>query len=122
VNEQVTEPAPPPVLAPPEQRTGMMLVHLLGLVSSIIGALVFYIVTKNDTDKPFVLEQAKEVLNFQITLILAYFACGVLMVVLIGFLLFPVVIIAAFIFMIVGTIKASNGESYRYPFVLRLVK
>jgi uncharacterized protein len=43
------------------------------------------------------------------------------------FLLLPILVaiavgIAALILTIIATIKASNGELYRYPFSLRLIK
>ena len=43
----------------------------------------------------------------------------------IGFLLFPVVMLiglAGLIFAIIAGIKANNGEDYKYPFSLELVK
>ena len=41
---------------------------------------------------------------------------------LIGFLLLPLVGLAWLIFTIIGAMKANNGEAYRYPFALRLIK
>jgi uncharacterized Tic20 family protein len=54
--------------------------------------------------------------------IIASLVSAVLTVVLIGLLLLPVVIIAAIVFPIIGAVKSSSGESYRYPVSLRLVK
>ena len=48
--------------------------------------------------------------------------CGLLTLVLIGFLLLPLVGLAWLIFTIIGAMKANNGEAYRYPFALRLIK
>lgn len=109
-------------LAPQEQRGTAMAAHLVGLFFGIIGALIFWVVTKDGNDKPFVQDQAKEVLNFQITVTLAIIASSVLMIVLIGFLLLPCVGIAALVLAIIGAMKANSGETYRYPFILRLVK
>jgi uncharacterized Tic20 family protein len=44
------------------------------------------------------------------------------MILLIGFLLFPLVWIGGIVFMVIGGIAANKGEDYRYPFNLRLVK
>jgi len=115
-------PAVPVELAPLDQRLGMVLAYLIGMTAQILGALVFWLVTKNDNDRPFVQDQAKEVLNFQLNVIVAAFVCGLLMFVIIGILLLPVVVIGAFVLTIIGAVKASKGESYRYPFIIRVIK
>ena len=40
----------------------------------------------------------------------------------VGFILLPVVGIAALILSIMAALKANNGEMYRYPATVRLVK
>jgi uncharacterized Tic20 family protein len=45
----------------------------------------------------------------------------VLSFLLIGFLLYPVILIGNIVFCILAGIKANNGESYRYPVAIRLV-
>lgn len=72
-------------------------------------------------EMPFVDDQGREALNFQITVSLALLACVLLMVVGIGFLLLPVVGIAALVLTIIAAVKANDGERYRYPFTLRLI-
>lgn len=128
-----TPSAPPPVAPPPpsndssqEARQWAMFAHLSALVGfliplgSVLGPLVIWQIKKNEF--AFVDDQGKEALNFQITVLIAVLACLLLSVVLIGFLLLPVVGIAALVFTIMGGIKANNGETYRYPFTLRLIK
>ena len=66
--------------------------------------------------------QAVEALNFQITIAIAYVAGSVLMAVLIGFLIIPVVILVNLVFCILAGMACNKGESYRYPFALRLIK
>ena len=61
-------------------------------------------------------------MNFNITIAIAAIICGLLTLVLIGFLLLPLVGLAWMIFTIIGAMKANNGEAYRYPFALRLIK
>jgi uncharacterized Tic20 family protein len=46
---------------------------------------------------------------------------GLSLFVLIGFVLLPVALIVNLALVIVASIKASNGEFYRYPFTIRLV-
>jgi uncharacterized protein len=70
----------------------------------------------------FVATEAEEALNFQITMLIAFLICWVLVFVLIGFLLMALVAIADLILVIMAAVSASKGEPYRYPFALRLVK
>jgi uncharacterized protein len=109
-----------------EERQWGMFAHLAALAGflipfgNLIGPLVVWQVKKNEM--PFVDDQGKEALNFQITVALAVLVCFLLMVVLIGFLLLPLVGIAALVFTIIGALKANAGERYRYPFAIRLIK
>ena len=70
----------------------------------------------------YVRNQAVEALNWTITIAIGYAISGVLTVVLVGYLTYFVVAIAAVVFGIIATIAASKGETYRYPWALRLVK
>lgn len=97
-----------------------MLAHLLGIFTGFLGALVIWLVKKDDSE--FVADQAKEALNFQITVLIAWVACGVLSCLFIGIFLIPVVAIANLILCIMGAMKANDGVRYRYPFALRLIK
>ncbi|TBR07998.1 MAG: DUF4870 domain-containing protein [Lysobacter sp.] len=95
---------------------------LVGLVvplGNVIGPLVVWQM-KKDT-MPFAADQAKEALNFNITAALAALVAAILMVVLIGFLLMPIIVLAWLILTIMAGIAASKGENYRYPFALRLI-
>ena len=74
------------------------------------------------TEAEFVATEAKEALNFQITVIFLALISGVLAMVLIGFLLLAVLAIADIVLMILAAVSASNGRPYRYPFTLRLIK
>lgn len=95
-----------------------MLAHLLGIFFGFLAPLVIWLVKKDESR--FISEQAKEALNFQVTMTIAAFISGMLMFILIGFLLLPAVFIINFIFCIIAAIAASKGESYRYPFAIRL--
>lgn len=103
-----------------DERTMSLLAHLGGIVAGFIPALVIYLTKGNEST--FVKDQAREALNFQITLILAYVASFVLMLILIGFLLLFVVWAGSIALMIIAGIQANNGQAYRYPVNLRLVK
>jgi uncharacterized Tic20 family protein len=97
----------------------------LGWVAPLVALLA------KGKESAYIRHHATESLNFQITLVIAgvvlVLGGGLLAVVTFGlalFLLVPVVVviaIGALIVMIQATIKASNGEHYRYPLTLRLV-
>jgi uncharacterized protein len=99
-----------------------LLSHLLAIVPGIgiLGPLVIYLLKRGQSS--FVEENAKESLNFQITVILAFIISGILMVVWIGFILMAVLGVAELVLVIIATIRASENKIYRYPFNLRLIK
>ena len=84
-----------------------------------IPGLILYLVKKDDA---YVLDQSKEALNWSITAIIGYFAGMVLTFILIGVLVFVVVGICHLVFCVMGAIGASNGQQYRVPFAIRLIK
>lgn len=125
---------PPPYEAPhvesdvvsADARQWAMFAHLSALVGfvipfgNVIGPLVVWLM-KKDT-MPFVDDQGKESLNFQITVTIAAVVCMVLIVVLIGIPLLFAVGLVALVLTIIAGIKANEGVRYRYPFALRLLK
>ncbi|EIL94636.1 MULTISPECIES: DUF4870 domain-containing protein [Rhodanobacter] len=127
--ESVIPPPPsePPMAGAPsaEERQWAMFAHLSALIGliipfgSIVGPLVIWLI-KKDT-MPFVNDQGKEALNFNITVAIAAIVGWILCFILIGFLVLAVVFVAWLVLAIIGTIKANEGTAYRYPFTLRLV-
>ncbi|MCI1132171.1 DUF4870 domain-containing protein [Stenotrophomonas sp. SBJS02] len=115
---------PPPATtdAPADQRTMALAAHLLGIFTGFIGALIIWLINKDDASKAFVTDQAKEALNFQITVTIAMVISIILMIVIIGGILAPIVGVINLVFCIIAAVKANNGEAYRYPFTLRLIK
>jgi uncharacterized Tic20 family protein len=137
---------PPPPIAPatsspnpppnPESqaRTWNMLCHLSALsvfvgipFGNILGPLIIWQIKKNEF--PSVDIHGKAALNFQLTVTIAAFVGAAVAFVLsffcIGYLLFPLVLLiglAGLVFAIIAGIKASNGEEYKYPWSLELVK
>jgi uncharacterized Tic20 family protein len=121
----------------PDARMWGMFCHLAGLIGyavggvpgiKVIGPLICWQVKKDEY--PFVDDQGKEALNFQITISIAALAVGVIgfvtMCIYVGFLIWIVGGFAIMIYDVVATImaavKANNGEYYRYPLTLRLIK
>jgi len=109
-----------------EEKTWGMIAHLSALsgiiipFGNIIGPLVVWLI-KKDT-MPFVDDQGKEALNFNITVTIAMIVSAILMIVLIGFVLMAVIGIGALVLMIMAALKANEGQAYRYPYILRLIK
>ena len=127
-----------PTPASAEEKQWAMFAHLStllgGLVTSgwagsvgfFIGPLVIWLV-KKDT-MPFVNDQAKEALNFAITVSIACLVLLVLTLLTLGIgaiLTVPLMAaigITALVLVIIAAMKANEGIAYRYPFALRLVK
>lgn len=106
-------------LVPPtsDEKTMALLSHVLTIVASFLAPLIIYIVKKDEST--FVSSHAKESLNFQITVILVII---LLCITIIGILLVWLVAIASLVFVIIATIRASEGKLYKYPLTLRLIK
>jgi len=110
-----------------EERNFAVFCHLsalLGLVAwgigILLGPLILWLI-KKDT-MPFVNDQGKEALNFQITVFLAGVVCTALVFLLIGIPLLAALAIVDLVFIIIAAVKASEGVAYRYPINLRLIK
>ena len=103
-----------------DSRTMAMLCHLLGILTGPIGPLVVWLL-KKDTS-PFVDDQGKEALNFQITVLIGWVIAGVTTFICIGPLIALAVFVVNLIFCIMGAMKANSGIAYRYPLNIRFIK
>jgi hypothetical protein len=103
-----------------DDRNLAMLAHLLGIVSGFVGALIIWLIKKDQS--AYVDEQGKEALNFQITMLIAFVGAWILMFILIGMLLMPLLLIANLVLCIIAAVAASKGEHYKYPLAIRLLK
>lgn len=86
----------------------------------ILGPLIIWLIKRDD--HPFINEQGKESLNFQISLSIYLIVSAILVLVLIGFVLFFIVGIVGFIFVIVAAVKSNEGVPYRYPLTIRFLR
>lgn len=120
-----------------EERQWAMFAHLSalagGLLTGAVGGWGFFIgpliiwLMKKET-MPFVEAQAKEALNFNITisaifvilLILSVLTLGIGMIITVPLML--IIGIAALVFIVIASMKANEGVAYRYPFAIRLIK
>ncbi len=107
--------------------TWAMFCHIAGLggfvlpgVGSVIGPLIVWQIKKDL--HPFVNQQGKEAMNFQISMLICGVIAALLWFVCIGMFLLPAVAIVDIVFLIIAAIKASNGEAYQYPLSIRFIK
>jgi uncharacterized Tic20 family protein len=130
---------PPPSAGSPtaEEKQWALFAHLSALLGAILtgvwfgwgcflGPLVIWLI-KKDT-MPFVNDQGKEALNFNITLAIIGMILLLLVIMTLGIGLLvaiPVGILVAIgwlVMTVIAAIKASEGVAYRYPITLRLIK
>jgi uncharacterized Tic20 family protein len=97
-----------------------VLTHIGALLISAIVPLIMFLLKKDES--AFVREQARQSLNLQIMILIAGFVSGLLMFVIVGFILLPLVVIAAWVFQIIAAVRAYNGECYRRPFTVEFVR
>ena len=86
----------------------------------ILGPLIIWAIKKDEF--AFVDDQGKEALNFQLTLTIAYIISAILILVLVGFVLIAALCIYSIIMIIVASIKANDGQAYRFPYTIRFFK
>ncbi|HVM10650.1 MAG TPA: DUF4870 domain-containing protein [Acidimicrobiales bacterium] len=103
-----------------DERTMSMLAHLLGIVGWFVPALIVRLTKGNES--PWVKEQSTEALNFQITVALGYAVSALLVVVLVGLVMLPAVWVASVVLSLLAAMKSNEGEPYRYPYAIRVVK
>lgn len=114
------EPPAEPQQVSKDAKNIAMLSHLLGFFTSFFAPLIIWLLKKDED--AFIDQQAKEALNFQITILLAMCAAALLSIVCVGIPLLFVIPILDLIFCIIAAVKTSDGQPYRYPLCLRLVK
>ena len=93
---------------------------LFPFLGNVIAPLVIWLIKKDEY--PLVDDQGKESINFQITITIGSILCTMLMFILIGFPLLFALIVFDVVVVIMATIKAREGERYRYPFAFRFLK
>ena len=119
---------PQPGSANANERMWNMICHLSALsgfvgipFGNIIGPLIVWQIKKSEF--PGIEAYGKEALNFQITVTVAAIVLATVgMLICVGPLIAVAVAIAALVFTIIAGVKANNGEFYRYPLTVRLLK
>ncbi|MBU0533176.1 MAG: DUF4870 domain-containing protein [Candidatus Omnitrophica bacterium] len=109
-----------------QEKMWAMLCHIGALAGfiipfgNIIAPLIIWSMKK--ADSPLVDDQGKESLNFQISISIASIVAWILIVIVIGVPLLIALGIFDIVMIIIAGIKANDGEKYRYPVNIRLIK
>ncbi|MBN9684864.1 MULTISPECIES: DUF4870 domain-containing protein [unclassified Corallococcus] len=112
-----------------DEKTMGMLAHLGSIAGFVVGAgflgwavPLFLMLTKGK-ESSFVRANAVESLNFQLTTLIGMLISGVLVCALgLGVVTGFIVGVASLVFSIIAGIKANEGQIYRYPVNIRMVK
>jgi len=134
-NDHMTDATPQPApaaaapLTPAEDKQWASFAHLGGILG-FLPSLIIWLIFKDRGTVTNV--EAKEALNFQITVAIAQVAVFIVNAILtavtlgfwglVGWLLPLAVWVISLIWSIQGFQKVNAGGSYRYPFALRLIK
>jgi len=103
-----------------DERLWAMLIYVTSFFTTIIGPIIIWLIKREES--AFIDHHGKEYFNFILSYFIYGIAASILMIILIGFILAPLVGIAAFVFTIVAAVKAYQGEMYRIPLIFRLIK
>ncbi len=110
-----------------DARMWAMFCHLAGLagilvpmIGNIVAPLIVWQIKKEED--PFIDEQGKEAVNFQISMSLYMVICIPLCFICIGAFLVPAVALFYLIFLLIAAVNANNGHHYRYPLIIRFIK
>ncbi len=115
---------PPTLPADPiptqDEKNLALIMHVLSLVGfSLIGPLIVWLIKKDES--AFIDKQGRELLNFQLSLLIYFIVSFVLCLVMIGFVLVALLAIASLILTIIGLIRATEGKIYRFPLTIRML-
>ena len=108
-----------------DEKTMALLAHMGTILANFVGlgfAVPLVLMLTKGKESSFVREHAVESLNFQITVFIAGFISAITVCIGLGAILLPVVFIAALVFSIIAGLKANEGQLYKYPVNIRLVK
>ena len=103
-----------------DDKTMGLLCHILGWLTSFVGPLILWVVKKDDSK--FVEANAKEALNFQLSLIILWFLGVATSCIGVGFVILAAAWVVDIVFSIIAAMKANNMIVYRYPLAIRLIK
>ncbi|MEA1885931.1 MAG: DUF4870 domain-containing protein [Bacteroidota bacterium] len=86
----------------------------------IIGPLICWSAKRHES--LFVDKNGKEALNFQLSILLYTLVCIPLMFIVVGFIFFAALMLIELICVIIASIRAAQGEDYRYPISIPFIQ
>jgi uncharacterized Tic20 family protein len=123
----MTQPPPPgaytvqqPPMSPADEKLWATLIHLGGIFFYWLAPLIGYLLLKDRG--PFIRWHARQALNFQITIVIAYVVGYILTFVIVGAFVLLAAAVVAIVFSIMAAVAANRGEFYRYPVAIEFVK
>ena len=102
--------------AVPRQRIAGLFFHFLG---HILGPLVVWLMKRGDS--PEIDAHGKESLNFQISMLIYDAIAAILCFILIGIPILIALWVLNTVLVIIASVKAGEGQLYRYPFTIRFI-
>ncbi len=85
-----------------------------------VGPLIIYLIKKDEGG--FVAENARNALNFQLTMLILNAIAWFLVIILIGFVMLWVLGIINVVLVIIAAWKSYEGYVYNYPFTIEIVR
>lgn len=103
-----------------DENTFLLLMHLSQIVSWLIIPLIMWATNKDMNEN--VNKHGKNILNFSISYAIYFTISAFLIFVLIGIVTTFILSGLYLICIIIATIKAANGEYWKYPFTIDFIK
>jgi uncharacterized Tic20 family protein len=98
----------------------------IGGLGFFLGPLIVWLIKRHEI--PFVEEQGKEAVNFQLTMLIAFIILGVLTSHMFSVgvwqmwsLLWWALVLFDLVMAITAGVKANDGVHYRYPYAIRFI-
>ena len=115
-------------MQPADEKLWSMLIHLGGAIVSFLSyaslaflpALIGFLVLKDRG--PFVRENTRNALNFQLTMLIGVIVGWITTFILIGFLIPLAVWVVNIVFSIIAAVRSNRGEVYQYPLTIQFIK
>jgi uncharacterized Tic20 family protein len=107
-------------LTPSDEKLWATLVQLGGALFGIIVPLIGFLVLR--ARGPFIREHTTAALNWQITLVIAYFVGTVTSVLFIGILILIAAGVLQIVFGIIASLRAYSGQLYTYPLSIKFIQ
>lgn len=110
-----------------DERMWAMFTHLSALaffiipaVGMVIGPLIIWLIKKDDY--ALVDEHGKMALNFNLSVLLYSFICGILTLFVIGIALGIALAVFWLAMVILASVKTNNGEPFTYPLSIQFIR